>query len=83
MRNEKLRNELQNEMDYQLSRVNHFYHLLGKGGQLKIYVEAKTIYSLMTEDTNTLGATKGRKEFCHYLRGFADALQYSYFYFNK
>lgn len=66
----------ENEMYFELSRIDFLYGLKKKG-HVKIYQEAHTLYSLKTDDGETLGIAKGRKEFCHYLRGFADALDWA------
>lgn len=61
----------ENEMYFELSRIDFLYGLKKKG-HVKIYQEAHTLYSLKTDDGETLGTAKGRKEFYHYLRGFPD-----------
>lgn len=61
----------ENEMYFELSRIDFLYGLKKKG-HVKIYQEAHTLYSLKTDDGETLGTAKGRKEFYHYLRGFAE-----------
>ena len=64
-----MRTNYAKEIEYQLSRINEF-----SPTTFRLYQEAD-LYSLQKPDGNTFGATIGRRAFCSYLRGFADAMQ--------